>query len=104
MRKEDADILKMFQFQLSFLEDGGYRHAARAPWRAALVFEDSPTCINFDASARQHPCGECPLMEFVPVQYRQEVAPCRFIPLNECGQTVDNYYRCGTQIELEEAL
>src|SRR6266516_4091288 len=104
MRKEDAEILRMFQFQLRFLEDGGYRHPMRAPWRASLVFEDSPTCINFDAPAHQHPCSECPLMEFVPRQYREEVAPCRFVTLNQSGQTVENFYRCGTQIELEEAL
>jgi hypothetical protein len=104
MRKEDVEILRMFQFQLRFLEDGGYRRSIRAPWRGSLIFEDSPTCINFDAPTFQHPCSECRLMEFVPVQYRNEVAPCRFIPLTESRQTVDNLYRCGTQIELEEAL
>jgi len=104
MKKEDAEILRMFQYQLSFLEQGGYRRPVRAPWRASLVFEDSPSCINFADSSRQHPCSECPLIEFVPAQYRREFAPCRFISLNESGQTVDNFYRCGSQIELEEAL
>ena len=104
MRKDDAEILKIFEFELKFLEDGGYGRSPRAPWRASYVFEDSPTCINFDDSTRPHPCSECSLMEFVPPQFRREAAPCRFIPLDDAGQTVDNLYRSGAQIELEEAL
>ena len=104
MRKDDGEIFRMFQFELRFLEDGGYRHSPRAPWRASYVFEDSPTCLNFNDAARPHPCTECPLMEFVPAQFRGESAPCRFIPLTEAGETVDYLYRVGTQLELEEAL
>jgi hypothetical protein len=104
MRKDDAEILQIFKFELSFLEDGGYGRSPRAPWRPSYVFEDSPTCLNFGDSTRSHPCSECSLMEFVPSQFRREGAPCRFIPLNDAGQTVDNLYRSGTQIELEEAL
>jgi hypothetical protein len=33
----------------------------------------------------------------------QEV-PCRFIPLNDLGETVDSLYRTGTQQEMEETL
>src|ERR1700746_1013888 len=62
MRKEDVEILRMFQFQLSFLEDGGYRRSIRAPWRGSLIFEDSPTCIHFHAPTCQHPCSECRLI------------------------------------------
>jgi hypothetical protein len=43
-------------------------------------------------------------MEFVPPQFRGETAPCRFIPLTEAGESVDYFYRTGTQMELEEAL
>jgi len=104
MRRDDADILRIFQFELSFLEEGGYGRSPRAPWRASYVFEDSPTCLNFNDAARPHPCTECPLMEFVPAPFRGESAPCRFIPLTEAGETVDYLYRVGTQLELEEAL
>jgi hypothetical protein len=27
--------------------------------------------------------------------------PCRYIPLNERGETIDSFYRSGTQEELE---
>ena len=104
MRRDDAEILKMFQFELRFLEDGGYGRSPRAPWRASCVFEDSPTCVNFDDAARPHLCTDCSLMKFVPPQFRGESAPCRFIALTEAGETVDHFYRSGTQMELEETL
>ena len=103
MRRQDAEILKIFEFELKFLEDGGYRRS-RVPWRASLIFEDSPTCINFNDRSRSHPCSECPLIEFVPPQYRNESAPCRLITVAAGGQTVDDFYRYGTTVELEKAL
>jgi hypothetical protein len=102
MRRGDDEILAMFQFELRFLEDGGYGRSPRTPWRASHVFEDSPTCLNFNDAARPHPCTECSLMKFVPPQFQAESAPCRFIPLTEAGETVDHL--SGTQMELEEAL
>jgi hypothetical protein len=30
--------------------------------------------------------------------------PCRYIPLNEQGQTIDSFYRSGTRDELESEL
>jgi hypothetical protein len=104
MRKDDAEILKMFQFELRFLEDGGYGRSPRTPRRASYVFEDSPTCLNFDDATRPHPCAECPLMAFVHYQFQGESAPCRFIALTQAGETVDHFYQSGTQMELEEAL
>lgn len=104
MRRDDDEIFRMFQFELRFLEDGGYRHSPRTPWRAPYVFEDSPSCPNFNDAVRHQLCIDCPLMEFVPPQFRAETAPCRFIPLTEAGESVDYFYRTGTQMELEEAL
>jgi hypothetical protein len=43
-------------------------------------------------------------MKFVPDELQKENSPCRFIPLNEDGETIDYFYRCGTQLEMEEAL
>jgi len=68
------------------------------------VFEDSLTCLNFGDPARPHPCNECLLMKFVPAELKDQAAPCRLIPLTDKGETVDYFYRCGTQLELEEAL
>jgi hypothetical protein len=104
MRRGDAELFRIFQFELRFLENGEYRHSQRTPWRVPSVFEDSPTCLNFDDATQSHPCTECPLMEFVPRQFRGESAPCRFIALTEAGETIDYFYRAGTPMELEEAL
>jgi hypothetical protein len=98
------DVLDILRFELKFIEDGGYGRSPHTPWRAPLTFEDSPTCLNFADVSRSHPCAECVLMQFVPKEHRAEEIPCRFISLTEHEETVDHFYRCGTQMELEEAL
>lgn len=100
----NRDLLEALQFELKFVEDGGYGRSPHAPWRAPYIFEDSPTCLNFSDPARPHPCSECLLTQLVPAEMREQEVPCRFIPLNDKGQTVDSLYRTGTQMELEEAL
>lgn len=97
-------VLDLLRFELRFLEDGGYGRSPHTPGWPTRIFEDSPSCLNFDDAARPHPCGECFLMQFVPKEKQQEGAPCRFIPITEKGETVEDFYRCGTQIEMEEAL
>jgi len=102
--KDDRDILEVLRFELSFLEDGGYGRSPHAPWRAPSIFEDSPVCPNFCDPARPHPCETCLLEQFVPESRRAESIPCRFIQLTEQGQTVEDFYRTSSQVELEEAL
>lgn len=104
MAKDERDLLDLLRFELKFLEDGGYGRSPHTPWRRPLVFEDSLTCLNFGDPAHTHPCSECLLMEFVPAELKDQVAPCRLIPLTAKGETADYFYRCGTQLELEEAL
>ncbi|HEY2931943.1 MAG TPA: hypothetical protein VGK99_09355 [Acidobacteriota bacterium] len=104
MQKDDRDILDVLKFELRFLEDGGYGRSVRTPWKPALTFEDSPTCLNFGDPMRSRPCVDCLLMRFVPRERRLASAPCRFIRLNDAGQTIHALYRWGTQEELEEAL
>ena len=104
MANNNRNLLELLQFELNFLEDGGYGRSPRAPWRASYIFEDSPTCLNFSDPARPHPCEECLLTQLVPPERRGQNVPCRFIPLNDKGDTVDSLYRTGTQIEIEEVL
>ena len=99
-----ANILEQLRFELKFLEDGGYGRSPRTPWRASNIFEDSPSCLNFGDTARPHPCNACWLMSFVPEERQKESVPCRFIPLTEKGETVDDFYRYGSQTNMEEAL
>jgi len=104
MAQDKRDVLDVLKFELSFLQDGGYGRSPHAPWRAPAIFEDSPICPNFCDSARPHPCDSCLLEQFVPDGQKSEASPCRFIQLNEHGQTVDDLYRTGSQAEMEEAL
>lgn len=104
MAQDDRDILEILKFELSFLEDGGYGRSPQAPWCAPAIFEDSPICPNFCDPARPHPCDCCLLEQFVPDGQKKQSIPCRFIPLTPEGATVEDLYRTGSQVEMEEAL
>jgi hypothetical protein len=104
MAQDGRDILEVLKFELSFLQDGGYGRSPHAPWRAPAVFEDSPICPNFCDPARPHPCESCLLEQFVPANHRADAVPCRFIQLTKEGQSVEDFYRTGTQADMEAAL
>ena len=104
MTNDDRDLLAVLKAELEFLEKGGYRHSPHASWRPQFIFEDSPTCMNYRRNEKPRPCGECILMQLVPSDCRTERIPCRHIPLNVEGFTVDTYYRLGTQEEVETAV
>lgn len=104
MAQDGRDILDVLRFELNFLLDGGYGRSPQKPWRAPAIFEDSPICPNFSDAAHPYPCESCLLAQFVPVGQRSEKVPCRFIPLTNEGQTVEDLYRSGSQVEMEEAL
>jgi len=97
-------LLAILKAELTFLERGGYRRGPRYPWRPNFVFEDSPTCINYQDREERLPCAACPLMDFVPEQRKEHRFPCRHIPLTDRGETVNSFYEWGTEEELEEAL
>jgi hypothetical protein len=107
MAQDERDLLDVLKFELKFLEDGGYGRSPHTPRRRQVAFEDSPTCPNFGDPTRPHSCAECLLMRFVPREISGQVSPCQHIPLTDKGETIDYFYRSGTQLELlklEEAL
>jgi hypothetical protein len=104
MGTDQRDLLAVLKNELEFLEKGGYRHTARAAWRPHFIFQDSPTCLNFDPTQTPRPCTDCVLMQVIPDDLRALNIPCRYIPLNERGETIDGLYRYGTPEELEAAL
>ena len=107
MAQDERDLLDVLRFELTFLEDGGYGRSPHTPRRRQVVFEDSPTCPNFGDPTKPHSCAKCLLMRFVPNELRGKVSPCRHIPLTDKGETIDYFYRRGTQrelLKLEEAL
>ncbi len=101
MSKDERDVLEVLRFELEFLEKGGYGRSPRTPWRPQFIFQDSPTCMNYDSMANPAPCSECLLLQFVPSASHGEKIPCRHILLNQAGETIESFYRTGTQPELE---
>jgi hypothetical protein len=104
MAQNKQDLLEFLKFELKFLEDGGYGRSPHAPRREPQIFEDSPSCLNFGEPDKPHACSECWMIDFVPAEQRNRNAPCRFIPLTEKGETLDDFYRRGRLLEMEEAL
>src|ERR1700687_5944919 len=104
MTNDNRGLLEVLNAELEFLEKGGYRHTARAPWRPQFIFQDSPTCLNFDSTRPSRSCSDCILMQLVPEDSRSKKIPCRYIPLTEQGETIDSFYHTGTPEELEAAV
>jgi len=104
MQKDERELLDVLRFELQFLKDGGYGRSPRTPWRPQYIFEDSLTCMNYDTKEGPAPCSECVLMQLVPPEQRSEKIPCRHIPFNVFGETLDSLYRNGTQQEIEETV
>jgi hypothetical protein len=104
MYKDERDLLDVLKAELAFLEKGGYGRSPRESWRQPLIFEDSPSCMNYDSKDHADPCSACILFQLVPPQFRGNQIPCRYIPLNKEGETLDSLYRSSHQFEVEEVF
>ena len=47
---------------------------------------------------------DCALLEFALQESRHEAVPCRHIPLNELGTTLQTLYRTSTYEEMRETI
>jgi hypothetical protein len=101
MYKDERDLSDVLKAELAFLEKGGYGRSPRESWRQPLIFEDSPSCMNYDSKDHAEPCSSCVLFQLVPPQFRGNKIPCRYIPLNAEGETLDSLYRSSHQFEVE---
>ncbi|MBA3914794.1 MAG: hypothetical protein H0X25_13300 [Acidobacteriales bacterium] len=104
MSGDTRNVLDVLKFELNFLEQGGYGRSVHSPWKPTSVFQDSPSCINFNSSEERHPCGECLLSQWVPANSQNDPVPCHHIPLNAEGETIDSLERQASQVELEDKL
>lgn len=104
MRKDERDLLEVLKFELEFLEAGGYGRSPRTHWRPQYIFEDSLTCMNYDSRENPSACTNCVLMHLVPSEHHSAKIPCRHIPFNASGETLDSLYRYSDQREIEETV
>lgn len=103
MAKDSRDILEVLKAELAFIEKGGYGRSVRTPWKSESVFRDSLTCINFAEAGKTRPCSDCLLIDFVPVERRDETTPCHCIVLNDRGDTVESLEDQG-ELDCEMAV
>ena len=125
-QNQQQTLLNALKLELKFCELGGYkpvqgRYPARASendpismflldegtreWcKERFVFRDSPSCLNYGLSVREHLCSECWLIDFVPADKRGEAVPCHHIPLNERGDTVATLGGPGDAPDVQEAV
>jgi hypothetical protein len=96
----NRNLAQLLRSELTFFDAGGYSAWAGARWRLPLVFEESPTCPNFHDTTHAVACRNCPLMQLVPLRHHTQAVPCRHIPLNDIGETLDTLYRWGTMDDL----
>jgi hypothetical protein len=101
MYKDERDLVDVLKAELGFLEKGGYGRSPRESWRQPLIFEDSPSCMNYDSKDRAEPCSSCVLFQLVPPQFRGKQIPCRHIPFNAEGETLDLLGRYSDQFKVE---
>jgi hypothetical protein len=95
------DLLPTLEKELAFLESGGYRDPDL--WREHFIFEDSGSCFH-PYGLSDAPCTDCPLIQLVPPGRRNVPFPCRQIPLNSEGYTLENMYRYNSQQEIEDTV
>jgi hypothetical protein len=101
MLKDERDVVEVLKSELEYLRRGAYFEGES--WGPRFIFEDSPTCLNFGHRDNPSPCSGCVLMDFVPPEHRSETFPCRHIPLDGSGETLDSLYRHCDQGEVEQA-
>jgi hypothetical protein len=104
MAKDERDVLDLLKAELAFIEQGGYGRSVRTPWLPKSVFQDSLSCLNYGYPYRAHPCGDCNLIDFVAPELQTEDVPCHFIPLNERGETIEEFEQEDNQSKLEAAV
>lgn len=97
-------MLEQLKLELDILDKGGYEPSPYKPYRMPRVFRDSVSCPNVGLDIKIEPCAHCFLMEFVPLEHRDEENACHYIPLNEQGDTVASLDRPGNEHELQTVL
>jgi hypothetical protein len=104
MYKDERDLLDVLKAELEFLEKGGCGRSPRESWRQPLIFEDSSSCMNFDSKDHAEPCSSWVLFQLVPPQFRGKQIPCRHIPFNAEGETLDSLSHYSHKFEIEEVF
>lgn len=103
MNSAKPNALDLLLAELYYLDSGIY--GERKDGGRFRLFQDSPSCPNFHKRTWERvPCDECPLVQFVPPDDRDELRPCQFIQLNEQKETPEMLFYWGTEREMKLKL
>ncbi len=61
-------------------------------------------CMGIGAGPSFDCCENCPLVDLAPSEHRNAESPCRHIPLNQQGESIETILRKGDQTYLEAQL
>jgi hypothetical protein len=106
MADSQADLIRLLEAELDFIESGGYAPKAGQPAQDKPMFLNSISCINhWLVPGHDSECHEdCILLNAVPAEHRTEGLPCHFIPLNQRGETVKSIEETGDRDRLEKEV
>ena len=103
-RAQKQHMLEELKLEREFVRRGGYHASVRDPRREPTHLRDSVTCLNVNKSEDLEPCDRCFWYDLVPEERRDREMPCRHIPLDAQGNTVDSLDARGRREEAEEKL
>ena len=103
-RAQKQHMLEELKLEREFVRRGGYHASVRNPRREPTHLRDSVTCLNVNKSEDLEPCDRCFWYDLVPEERRDREMPCRHIPLDAQGNTVESLDARGRREEAEEKL
>lgn len=101
---DKLELIEQLKLEARVIESGGYHPSVREPRKELRNFRDSVSCPNLGVEEKVVPCAHCWLMEFVPPKFQNTTDPCRYIPLNDRGDTIDSLEASGQGEKVEAAL
>ena len=106
MPSDRADMIRLLELELDFIEGGGYGKPAGKPTEDKPMFYHSPACINsWSVPGHGEDChDDCVLLDAVPQGDREHKLPCHFIPLTESGETLQSLEGKADREQIEEAV
>ena len=104
MTFDRRELIEQLKLEARVIESGGYQPSVREPRKELRIFRDSVSCPNLGVEEKMVPCAHCWLMEFVPPKYQNTADPCRYIPLNDRGDSIDSLEASGQREKVEAAM